>query len=1208
MKKIGLTVVAAMVFVGFASAKTATWNKNDSTDRVWGDKSFWLVDGEAATEIPTNGVDVVFPHLTGYHQRVTTGATASTITGAYWLDLLSVVGDTSHFIANGLNWTSGASNYRIPATVRDPNEFFGFWYAAMPHQRWIFPATSDFTPIVRNVDIQARPYLEFPGEGTAKVEAAFSPGAFMKTGAAELEFGGSLGSGTHIYVEEGGVTFAGHAADETVENVMAKAYMHLDASDESAFEFCAGSETLVTNWFDVRGKSYPCAHVPLKGELVSGTDRVPEAHAPFLTGETSPTGLRLLDFGSCCNEGETPLYGPTGCLMRFPRITNGSEVFAVVRYHDQTTASRGNAILGDTALAPMQPYGGTVFGGSANESFRTGHIYRNGYALRTSDAMTDDYTNLYVVSFGSATDLTVTSIASDQDKSARAGGLVFGELLVFTNALTGADRLRVNDYLMKKWLKGDLGVRSADAGAVVLKGSAGTTSVGVAAGKTARVVDLVSESGTIVKTGAGTLVADAVFPTNAVLDIRAGSVRIDNTLVGAPSTDAAANPLVWLDATKTSSVKVESGHVTGWSDWRDGVDITAVNLTGQTESERPTVVKGAAPKGQDVVDFGSTSDTNASLVFPWYKGAARVYSGFIVMKQLNQNYSYVPFFGCADMSLDREYAPQGEPHQRILGMLYSAPAAITALWTVNGQPVDPVRYMPEYFASTAPYIVVGFTAKAPIAVDAIALGRSEVNRAGYIRVGEFILYDRPLTYKEHRDTEAYLMDKWLDATHPSVATPAYGYKFAAEDDPVVDTEGSLTVSSIEGGTGNLVKRGAGTATLGSSRGISSLAVEDGEIVVPVKNLVESLMNDALFHFDASDSATYDLDANGQVVTWRDVRNNGLYAWAPEKGWAEHYTSRPIPTEDVVTATGVTRTMLNFKSLTSGAGMFMSQDFSNVREEYGFFKANSGNFVTFGWSNANSLTKPTSNYNDYYRASDTVYSSSACAALRNGDIWINGEQVLWNDPLNALNQALLWSSSHAGVSHINAIQVDRGLPGGAYVGEQIAFDRQLTEEERAYLHQHLMYKWLEVGSEPVWTNLFLNAISVADGAVATFSGKSDILAASLDGAGSVNAQSISDVSALSAAGTELAEGKHMVVSGSVRFADVVTVSLSGSGKVFDVPGDYTILEATGGLENVDLANWSCDTSAFSDLRSYTLKQVGNAIVLRVERKGAVLIVR
>lgn len=1203
--------VFGLLFGASCFAVDAVWNRqsDNASSFLWCTPANWLVDGAVPSEPPTNAADnVVFPHVTVKHaQQVLTGNGYTTASSRSWT-VNSVTGDTSVVIMNGgYAWNNGNVNSRLPVTVLDPNGFFGFWCACDSAQVYVFPTSESFMPEIHNLDASGRITANFAGVGTAEVDALFNPGALTKWGDAQMRLKGTIGADTHIYVATGGITFAGHAAADTVERVTADAYLHLDASVSSSLQFADGSTTSVTNWYDVRGNGR-FAGVP-DGQTWVGVNRMPHLNLPFVSTETSPTGLRYLDFGSCHVDGKEPLYGPTNCCMQFDRITNGAEIFYVVKYHEKISV---NAVLGDSDYAPLQPSGGAIFGGSANDGLANGHIYLNGTRVSSNYTPADGFTNgTYVLSFGPSSNAVVQTIAVDQCYSTRCGGMMIGEILIFTNALSGVDRLRVHNHLKRKWITGGDEARIADAGAVLLQNA--DVSVGVDAGKTAVVLDLVAENGTVVKTGGGTLRVDTVFPTNATFDVRGGSVSLERVVAEPATTSPASNPLVRLDASADGTVVTAyngtyaTDFVTAWRDCRIGTDIAAVPFSNQSEPNRPMVRAAQSPTGLPVVDFGMSATSVSSLTLPWY-GESRVRSGFAVVRQISGSYSFVPFFGCKDMCMERECIIGGQ-HARLLHPTYPHPAASAALWTVNGRPVDPTVYMPAYFSSTSPFVVVAFVAHEPLGVGALALGRDQATRAGGVQIGEFILYDRELNDRERRDTEAYLMKKWLGSAHPSASAVTPTYAFAAGVDPVFDTSTDATVDATSVGTGSVVKRGTGKVTLlepvTDGSGFKSVSVESGSLALTVP--AES--GPIAFHFDVSEDSSLTKVVDGSttyVPVLNDVRGNGIAATVTRLAHSSgNYYNGGTGTLVLVTfPSGASKPGLDcgsFGSGTTGSGYVMSEAFPDVREAISIYQNQKANWQCLIFS---SLT-----YADYYRANDgLLFSDSAAACVRNATIWADGVEtnnaIVLKDNLPHLVDVLPTAPTH-----IDTLSFDRGIfGGGQVVFEQIGFTEALSSSRRQYWNDYLRWKWFGVGSKPVWIDLPLGSVSVAADASLDFGTSASVGAAALSGAGSVTVGALANVARIGVDGADVAAGDHLVVNGKVLFADAVTVAIVGEGKEFKDPGDYVILEATGGLENVELASWTLDTGALAENLAYSFLRDGNRLVLRVAAKGLLIIFR
>ena len=1210
MKISSLLALLSPVLASSLWAMDATWAKSDSydLDLLWNVKANWLVGGVQPDDLPTNAADnVVFPHVTTKRRQSVYAGGGWNVPSMRGFTINGVTGDSSVEILHSGPWSSqyAAQNARNPLVVLNPNSFTGFWGAGDTQQIFAFPSSGSFTPHVRNLDVEGRPTLRADGDGRVEVDALYNAGGLVKSGPAEVRIAGSMGGCNNLYVEEGDVVLPAFADDDEVEDVMAGAYLHLDASDASTFQYQEGSDTAVTNWLDVR-KNGNSAWVPVWSS--SGAGSVQRANPPFVSEERSPTGLRYLDFGTRFKSGEEPLHGPTNCCMEFAKTTCGSEVFCVFRYHDAIDGM--TALLGDYDLAPMQSYDGAIFGGSANENLATGHIYLDGRLVKSTDKPADGLAgSVHVMSFGPSSNLVVRTIGVDQRKSERCGGMLFGEILVFTNELSRADRLRLNGYLRRKWVIGGMAGKDLGLGAVMVRGSG--SQLKVDEGKRARALDVVVEGGTLVKNGGGVLEMDTIHPTNAVIDVRGGSVALNRRIV--PSLRLAADPIVRLDASEGSTITTEHDaeldvdFVTSWKDCRTGVDISAVPFASQSRPNHPTVKAAQSPTRLDVVDFGDSASSISAMTLPWYGQSARVYSGFIVMRQIAPAYSHVAFFGCKDFTMERENAADGNYHRRILSSKYPSPAAMSALWTVNGKPVDPTVYMPEYFGTGAGFVVVAFCARQPLAVDAISLARGDAARSGGIQVGEYILYDRELNEEERRDTEAYLMDKWLGVRHPAAeASWRPAFSFGESVPATLDSAVDASVSVVRGGNGLICKKGAGAVQVSAMEDVPAapaVSVEEGSLTLPVHSFLES----ALFHFDAGAESSL-VYTDGVFAAWMDVRGNGLAAEVNANG---NVTTPPSP-EVVTTTNGVQRKMLDFgylgKASTSRTRLVLNRCFDNVREAHVVLKGRSRNFAPFTWTEESPYAPNNTKHYDYYRpdSEQILHYSYSAQCLRDGRIWIDGESRAYTDTITPTDSMLV-SFAPTGDTYVNSIQGDRDNNGGAYIGEQIAFDRTLTDQERDYLMKKLMRKWFEAGEEPVWTNAYYSAVNVANGARLVFSGTSDPHVGSLSGAGEIEAESLSGVGALSVDGDAVASGYHLTASGVVSFADSVVVSVYMHGGALG-PGEYTVMEAGDGLNNVDLSQWTLEPGGLSPERTYKLRKVDNKIVLRVGSLGFTIFVR
>ncbi len=1210
MKKLLALMCTSCVLT--ASAVDAVFNNPSAPQPYWQTAANWIDEATEQTLSvqPTNSTDNVrftTPAQSIYRQRIGTGFGSATSQHTSF-GINSVVGDYRHEICHYFQWQE-VFRPNCSLTVANPNGFTGYWYSGDSHAIFRFPGGEDFEPSISDMSANARPEIEIPETGTvARLGTLYNGGAMTKLGAGELIVGATSGDDTRIYVNEGTVTLAGCAADDACDAILAHAALHLDASDASSLlKSSEAGRTTVTNWLDVRKNGLSVTVTEPHGNLSV-------VNAPFMATGVSDSGLDMVDFGSALKDaGSIAAWGPTNCTMNFTRFVNAREVFYVAKYH---TKPGFNPVLGDQSVPTLQP-ASRLLGGSANFGARTGAIFANGQKIDATFWPSADgayigdgygFTNQYVISFGSPSNMCFSTIASDLDIAERVGGVRVGEILIFTNELTRAERLRVNFLLLGKWAKKGV-VTGSDVGQVFLQSEG--AAIGVADGENAKVTDLVSVGSAIVKTGGGTLEVDAVYPTNAVFDVRAGSVRLSRSVPDVSASVAVA-PVVHLDASIASTRPTtrydgyDSDFVTTWTDCRGGENAIVATASPTDAPRKPILAPDASPTGLDVIDFGVGTTYTSYFKFPWWgDGSKRFKVGFIVMRQRDAGATYVPFFGSKNMTFMRE-GSTGGVHGRFISENYTHPALGSALWTLDGAPCDPIVYNSR-LKETADFMVIAFSAREKVLVDAIAWGRNSANYCGGMQVGEFLLYDRELTDQERRDTEAYLMNKWLGAAHPQASAPVPSYNFAANVDAVIASDADVTVTDIAGGSGDVIKQGTGTVTLATvpvADSFKSVSVEEGELIVFIK----TFMNEALFHFDAMDtqSLVY-AQGDGELTKWLDVRRNGTEA-TTVTNYADSYVKCVPSITQIETRNGITRPMLNFGAVIGGnsAAMFMNGNFLNVREAHAIHKDIGLNSMYFSHTQLNPACNGlTQQYYDFYRTANsrTFFGGSAADSLKNGYMATNGAPVdAYNDPVPA--EATLFSVAATADVHVNSIQYDRTVPGGAYVGEQLAFSRTLTSEERGYLQRYLIWKWFDEGSEPLWTNACLTSVTVAKDAALTFDGSGNIIVNELQGAGTVTAEELMGVTALTVTDT-----CGLAVDGKVTFGSSVSVKLPAVDTLSsDCEGEYPLVTATA-FGNLDLSTWSFDQEVYLSISSVKFEQRGDTVYLiLVKRTGTVILMR
>lgn len=300
---------------------------------------------------------------------------------------------------------------------------------------------------------------------------------------------------------------------------------------------------------------------------------------------------------------------------------------------------------------------------------------------------------------------------------------------------------------------------------------------------------------------------------------------------------------------------------------------------------------------------------------------------------------------------------------------------------------------------------------------------------------------------------------------------------------------------------------------------------------------------------------------------------------------------------------MTRPFLYFGSVLGGdsAAMWMNRAYSTVREAYTVHKDMGRNSLFFSCTDFGPC-KEIGSHCDFFRpTSGMLCGGIASKQVKDGTFWLNGVAVE-----NPLETAMPTAPTLVGIratgdTHVNSIQEDRGVPGGAWVGEQIAFSRTLTDRERDYLQNLLMHKWFADRPRPAWTNAFYSSVSVASGATLRLDG-GDAVVTALAGAGTIDAVGLQGVAAI-----DVSDASGLTVTGACAFSDRVTVTLPALADVKCPVGDYPVLSAAS-FEGLDLANWSFAGTLHRTRRFTGFERRGNTIYARIGEYGLMLIVR
>ncbi len=999
-----------------------------------------------------------------------------------------------------------------------------------------------------------------------------------------------------------------HGRTNDAPAIAAGAALHLDASNGGTLDIVDGK---VTAWRDVDGGAVSASAI---GSPVLGT---------------STNGLAVV---KC----------PSGSAFRLPSAIDAREIFLVFRQLNARNAkppafvgnSSGNKEFlrhASTGSAWGYLYQGLFAGGDDAKHLEAGEVWYDG--TRTLPAgLYDDFTRALHVVSGSLYDSTapVEFIGAETD-STNVGGIELAEVLIYSKELTSAERRDVNSYLRAKWQSADVAA-DWDLGSLSVpnpKTNHGKFSV--EDGRFAvREVSLKSSQTTFAKEGAGTLEVGRLSPEGMSIEVNGGALAFRNP-DGEVKKEMAADPSVWLDASQPSTFvpdPTDPELVCKWNDPRGtnhrGQTIYATNTTHMGVYGRSPAIVHDTPTGKAALDFGEgVSGVVVTNVGIGTAGAMKISSanfreGFMVVKATGPDFIT---FSTGSWDLFNGNASS------FLALSHCASAIVGGYWTVNGKVYDTVDRS-YAMLSTGTYYVIGMRPAGAWYTNMDKLGVERNTTAsdniGGVSIAEVVYYDRILTPKERRDTEAYLMDKWLGEEHPdalaqSIAVPAM--TFADGVPAVIDTDVDMTIGELDA-SGAVVKKGAGKVTLSQamSPAVTSVDVEGGALAVSFRpNLVAA----ATIHLDASKTNFFDFaegGTDGEIAAWRDCDGRTSYYAKSERSYTNSKTGVTVTlTNGVLRTTGDGSTgLLAGKEYVSfgnahqvaadtpidGGGMrFVNNkgayvNIENVREMHYVFRRTQVNnnpvIGSAGYTSDQIVPAGSSSPKNMFYGGCKI----ACNSPKrlDEDAWHADNWWLASHAAPDVTQFYVCTISFTNSMKVNSIALDRNITcgwGGIDLCELLIYTGETNTQANAdMIHSWLMNKWKGMG-EVSTLPAELAGLSVTGGGS---------LAADVDDSGRLQVGEIALDVVFDAAGG----WTQSAVSGAVELPASGTVRVLSTGGASPAPGDYAVL--TAGALSGSVGGWTLDVSAMSTARRYALLVRDGSVILRVTQPGSVMLIR
>ena len=752
-----LMVLPALALAGMSFGQAWEWtnttvpasNKGGHGDQNWAAAANW---GDGTSGYPSIASDSALSDAYTFNQSISRWQ---------WIRLPALnqqpggyLGTLQGGFHNSIVLTSQSRLANRLFKVANPNDYVGDWMinntsdGVGVSSGFILPATDSFTPVLQRVRITGNMQFKVATGGTAELAYPFGEGSLgvnksidgLDETTGTLAITRSPGPCTELRVYGGTVSLTGRTYTG-VPTCVPGAALHLDASNVDSLTVEGG---IVTEWRDADGGVRVAAR--------NGTMNLPRLHADYANG------LPVVDFG-VQKDSSTKIYGDPAVLgdascLKLDSTLDGVREFFVVFADTTSTNACAPIVNVDTYARSTTP--GRLFSSdvlsdrSAYAAIETADLSVDGQASSQALVADDFSKGLHVVAVSHRGDyrgvLSALGIRDPDNRNRFFGGVRIAEVIAYTSALTPDQRRQNIAYLRRKWQPAEV-AKDLDYGAVTV---AGESVIDVADGTTVEVGTLTVSAGVskLVKTGGGTLVIDSYLSPDVEVEVHGGLVKFASSAVYSTPVKA-SDPLVWLDAnTLTQST------VTEWADARGTGVISASRADGMLAATLDTTTVA----GLKMVDMGESVSSADSTYFLIKNGGAMlgyaVRCGFMVYYKNHKN-AYVP--SSTNNALRVTQASKG-----FLDENWANAFAVGGRWALDGNEIIPTSCN----NGEGEVHVIGFRFASNMPVNMLGADRDVANRGG-IKFGEVLLYDRPLTDAEWKETESYLLKKWKNAAHPA---------------------------------------------------------------------------------------------------------------------------------------------------------------------------------------------------------------------------------------------------------------------------------------------------------------------------------------------------------------------------------------------------------------------------------------------------------
>jgi len=968
----------------------------------------------------------------------------------------------------------------------------------------------------------------------------------VKSGTGTLEMADAAGLGRPFLWQAGGLSFPRRAVPAALP---ADPVFRMDASAASSLDTVVdgGGVTRVTAWRDADGRGFAAA--PLA-----------ETNRPSLLANAL-NGKAVVDFGAYAG-GQFLQWNTNmsyiGTVLWVVGSQNGGGHLMGHSWDNGCQFQRGGA--GGAQASPIWSSAGSKV------AMRACPTYVNGLRVNGTNACLGCAYQVVAVQAPGAYANQFAGHLSTSSDSSRTGGQRLAEVVAYNRLLSDQELADAQAYLMRKWLSADApGYARQSRARPDLQDVSVACEGPLTVGSDAVRLGAVSGTGTILKRGAGDLELQDSSLFLGSITLESGSLKTASPAV--VDDTPADEPAFHLDATRADTLETLSQNGTNFiAQWTDVSGWRNAARRYDTSASRPLpwLRTDAPANGHPVVDFGPRASCRV-LVFD--KPVNHIRAAYIVIGTQG---------GCGNFLLGSSGVDVCDFHRGGDDLLDSSSRPILGGFDFSQPLRDGLIYVDgvqtNYNAGlSGGYQVVEFHPAAGMRASALAcdryggttdvgnLGNESARRTGGQRLGEVVLYDRPLSERERAATRNYLMKKWLNrapAALPADPTNALRQIALATSSNVIFCAGNAASVLSLTGAGDFEKTGAASlAIVDASAFTGTLRVAEGVLALTGRQppyTPELATNGLTFHADATKNVEWALEGGVRRVSrWGSAVGDGWFAY-PQVNKPEYRLADlgGLPVVDL----GPMGSLRHLLFCNTNSAVGATNRIANIRSVFWVMGSqNGGGYLLGGGTNASNAAAhynfhrgPKMGSNDVVNPitpdhylwggpADPKIKDATSITYLNG-VATNGSQTVLSGGYDLIGLVMNQYATEAEGFAFDGRYLDSRAfgerSGGQRLAEVLIYNRPLSDAERRGIECYLQRKWALLPYRAHDGSAM--TLSVAAGASVDLAGSTQPVA-HLTGSGAVTGGTLQVLEGISVGESEGQAGT-LAVTGGLTLAD------------------------------------------------------------------------